>query len=149
LRGHTSCRTHDICQVFFALPAPEYYTLYLTVRGYEQWGRPNPRCQDGFNDKSPVHKFTVDFTLVNRSPLSIDNWYPAFFSTGRRQIYTCYYAYDEFSSVSSIPAGSTRTVTFAAYAELSEYVSRMSFTIGSQQFQRCFAPYDGHEVPCQ
>jgi hypothetical protein len=132
-----------------ATPAPEYYTLYLTVRGYEQWGRPNPRCQDGFNDKSPVRKFTVDFTLVNRSPLSIDNWYPVFYSNGGRQIYTCYYEYDDFSGVPSVPAGGTRTVTFAAYGELSEYVSRMSLTLGSQQFQRCFAPYDGHEVPCQ
>lgn len=127
---------------------PNPYTLYLTVRGYEQWGRPNPSCSEGFNDKSPVRRFTVDFTLVNGSAWSIDDWFPTFYAGGR-QLYTCYYGYNDTPGVPSVPPGGTRTVTFAAFAELSEYVTRMSLSIGNQQFQRCFAPYDGHEVPCQ
>jgi hypothetical protein len=47
------------------------------------------------------------------------------------------------------PAGCEgHTVTFAAFAEPSEYVTDMSPWLNYSQFTACFVPYDGRQVSC-
>jgi hypothetical protein len=125
-------------------PTPTTISLVLSGMRYEQWGRPVEGCRR-FDNKSAVRKFNVEITLTNNSTQAIKEWYPDFYANTRRLLLTCYYVYGEgFPPVS---LGEERTVTFASFAELDEYVSEMRMTVLGNEYRRCFSP-EGEVMPC-
>ncbi len=105
---------------------------------YEAWGSPvNNACQQ-FDDRHPMRKFQLEITLYNGSRQKITDWYPEFYANSGRLVITCFYGHGNVKGFPEVPAGESRTVTFAAFAENSEYIKRMSMVVLGQGFSRCF-----------
>jgi hypothetical protein len=117
------------------------------VKGYETWGRPVLGCA-AFDNSNPVRKFNVEMIVTNNSAQDIEDWdYPVSYNnTGGEAIITCYYFY---GPVLPIHPGESRSVTFAAFVENGQYVSRITTSFGPQNvtFNRCFSP-EGAIIGC-
>ncbi len=122
------------------------FDMLVAVRGYQPWGRPNPTCADGFNDQSAVRKFLVDLTITNRSTQAVE-WTVNFYS-GSKNLYSCVFGRQPGGPIPELPPSSTTTVTFAAFTELNESVTDLSVWLYYTHITACFAPGDGHRVPC-
>jgi hypothetical protein len=120
-------------------------TLTLANMRYERWGRPVRGCA-AFNDRDGVRKFNLEITLQNDTDATIEDWYPTFNSSSGGVLLTCFYVYS-MEGFPSVPPGESRTVTFASFCEMSEYVADMRVTINDVEYHRCFAP-EGPIVTC-
>jgi len=126
-------------------PKPEI-TLELSGMRYETWGRPARGCA-AFDDNSQVRKFNLEVTLTNHTDKTIDEWYPEFHSNGGGQLFTCFYVYSA-EGFPSVPSGEQRTVTFASFCELNEYVKDMLVKVNNKDYRRCFTQ-EGTLVTCK
>ena len=120
-------------------PTPGAITAVWNVKGYEQWGRPVFGCA-AFDNGNPVRKFNVEVIVTNNSAQDIEDWeFVSYNNTGGQAIITCYYFY---GAILPIHPGESKSVTFAAFLERDQYVSRMRMEFGPQNvvIQRCFSP---------
>lgn len=120
--------------------------LELTGMRYETWGNPQHGCSS-FDNKTVVRKFNLELTLTNPTDQAIRDWYPDFYSNGGRLLLTCFYVYSA-EGFPTVPPGEKRTVTFASFCSLDEYVKEMKMTVLEKEYRRCFSP-EGAVVACQ
>jgi hypothetical protein len=120
-------------------------TLELSGMRYEKWGRPVRGCS-AFDDNSCVRKFNLEISLTNHTDKAIDEWYPDFHSNGGSLLFTCFYVYSA-EGFPSVPPGEKRTVTFASFCELNEYVKDMLLKVNDKEQRRCFSP-EGVIIAC-
>jgi len=113
-------------------------SLELTNMRYEQWGKPVHGCS-GFDDRSMVRKFNLEMTITNHTKEAIREWYPDFYGAGGSLLVTCYYVYSA-EGFPSVPPGESRTVTFASFCDLNDYVKEMKLKVLEKEYRRCFAP---------
>jgi hypothetical protein len=105
---------------------------------YEAWGSPvNNACQQ-FDDSHPMRKFQLEITIYNGSRQKITEWYPDFYTSGGRLVTTCFYGIGNLKGFPEVPAGEKRTITFAAFAENSEYIKSMKMVVLGLELRRCF-----------
>lgn len=127
-------------------PTPGAITAVWNVKGYEQWGRPVFGCA-AFDNGNPVRKFNVEVIVTNNSAQDIEDWeFVSYNNTGGQAIITCYYFY---GAILPIHPGESKSVTFAAFVERDQYVSRMRMEFEPQDIviQRCFSP-EGAIIGC-
>jgi hypothetical protein len=117
---------------------PPAFDITLEGMRYEPWGRPVDGCSKGFDDNSMVRKFNVEVTLENHSRQGIRDWFPEFFADSGRLLITCFYVYGTGFPV--VQPDEARTVTFASFAELDEYVAEVRFCLPDGTYRYCFAP---------
>jgi len=123
-------------------------SIDLTGMHYEAWGKPvNDACRQ-FDDSHPMRKFQLEISLYNGSRQKITEWYPEFYANSGRLVITCFYGHGNVKGFPEIPAGESRTVTFAAFAENNEYITQMKMVALGQEFRRCFNK-SGALINCQ
>ena len=118
-------------------PAPST-SIDLTGMHYEAWGSPSNNACQQFDDSHPMRKFQLEITVYNSSRQKITDWYPEFYASNGRLVVTCFYGHGNVKGFPEVPAGENRTVTFAAFAENSEYIKRMKMIVLGQELRRCF-----------
>lgn len=113
------------------------YTVAINKIEPEPWGRPtNPDgCNDPFNDRDPVKRFTIEIIVTNQSNRTIpDGWYPVFYSAQGRIPVTCVWPYKDMS----VQPGETAYATFATHVESNDWVQRMVLDELGYQVIVCF-----------
>jgi hypothetical protein len=121
--------------------------MAVNVRGYENWGAPVGGCAR-FDNSHIVRKFNVDITVTNHTDKTVVDWYPTFVKNTGDKAVVCYYGYSGGPSFPTIPVGQSRNVTFAAFAEKSEYIAEMRMAIEDATLKACFSP-EGPLTPCK
>ncbi|MBI5878885.1 MAG: zinc ribbon domain-containing protein [Chloroflexi bacterium] len=132
-----------------ATDAAPNINLYVSVRGYEKWGRPSvvDNWCTNYNDKDPVSRFTIDLTGINRTSQMLTSWYGTFYNS-RGAVLSCYYPYDNSEYLPAIAPGATTNVTWAGYTDLNVYITEFRVKAFGWTYRWCFAPWDGHLIGC-
>jgi len=119
--------------------------LELSGMRYETWGNPQHGCSS-FDNSTLVRKFNLEIKLTNQSSQAVREWYPDFYSHTGRLVLTCFYVYSA-EGFPTVPPGESRTVTFASFCNLDEYIAEMKMKVLEVEHHLCFTP-EGSLGPC-